>query len=261
MADALSHSKDPSQRLVDAMNSICEKAKRQGCRVWIDAEQHALQPAIDRWAVDFMRKHNTGERAVVYNTVQAYLKYSRNTLREHMDVARRESWTLGIKLVRGAYIGSDPRHIIHDTKSETDACYDGIVGELLSGGSFGLPGDLRARTDLFIAGHNPRSVSAALDLIESLKSRGELHVLPDFGQLQGMADELGCEIIQCGERLGKETAGAVQPRVFKCLTWGSVQECMQFLLRRMVENRGGAERVRDGRAALLVELKRRLWTW
>jgi proline dehydrogenase len=46
--------------------------------------------------------------------------------------------------------------------------------------------------------------------------------------------------------------------VYKCLTWGSVQECMQYLLRRAVENSGGTVRMKDGYAAYLGELKRRM---
>jgi proline dehydrogenase len=79
---------------------------------------------------------------------------------------------------------------------------------------------------------------------------------------QGMADEVGCKLLDDCERLrlqhqsGNEMA--VVPKAYKCLTWGSLQECMQYLVRRVVENRGGMERMRDGLSAYQAELKRRL---
>lgn len=78
-----------------------------------------------------------------------------------------------------------------------------------------------------------------------------------------MADEVGCKLLDDCERLkigrhgGSETR--IVPQAYKCLTWGSVQDCMQFLVRRVVENRGGLDRMRDGLAAYQGELKRRIF--
>ena len=115
---------------------------------------------------------------------------------------------------------------------------------------------------LFLAGHNLTSVSKVSNLIRELQEQGKLKTLPESGQLQGMADQLGCELLQHGE----DTARAFQSgarmvaisRVYKCLTWGSVQECMQYLVRRAVENRGATGAVKDGIPALARELKRRM---
>ena len=101
--------------------------------------------------------------------------------------------------------------------------------------------------------------------MQTLSAAGRLKTKPEFGQLQGMADELGCSVLQrademratAGEESGNAAAPAV-PLVYKCLTWGSVQECMQYLLRRAVENSGGTDRMKDGYAAYLVELRRRV---
>lgn len=84
-----------------------------------------------------------------------------------------------------------------------------------------------------------------------------------------MADELGCSVLQRADEMrasgtkakavgkGAATAAAV-PLVYKCLTWGSVQECMQYLLRRAIENSGGTARMKDGYAAYVAELRRRV---
>lgn len=254
---------EPPAAFTDAMNQICDKAQALGCRLWVDSEQQAVQTSIDRWTIPFMRKYNTHGNAVVYNTLQAYLKESRSKLTAQLRAAKEQDFTLAIKLVRGAYIDSDPRERIHDTKEDTDASYNGIVHDLLSGTNLGLSqGETLPKVQLFLAGHNPASVGAAIDLMQSLAVAGKLHVKPDFGQLQGMADELGCSALQRADQLRekqKEAGSRVAvPLVYKCLTWGSVQECMQYLLRRAVENSGGTARMKDGYAAYLGEAKRRI---
>ena len=244
------------------MDAIIQKAASQNCRVWIDAEQQVLQPSIDRWTIDLMRKYNRKGEAVLYNTLQAYLKESRKKLEHQLQAAHREGWTLGIKLVRGAYIQNDIRDRIHDTKAQTDESYDSIVRDLLSGSVNGVPQQDFPKMQLFLAGHNAASVSKASDLIRDLQEQGRLKTMPKFGQLQGMADQLGCELLQFGEDMAgafKSRARPVAtPRVYKCLTWGSVQECMQYLVRRAVENRGATGAVADGMPALARELRRRM---
>lgn len=250
------------QAFVDAMNAIVQKARDRNCRIWIDAEQQILQHSIDSWTIDLMRKHNRNGKAVLYNTIQAYLKASREKLKHQLRLSHQEGWTLAIKLVRGAYIENDIRERIHDTKARTDECYDGIVRDLLSGQVEGIPEHDFPKMQLFLAGHNATSVAKASNLIRDLQEQGKLKTLPEFGQLQGMADQLGCELLQHGE----ETARALEdsarpiavPRVYKCLTWGSIQQCMQYLVRRAVENHGATGAVKDGMPALARELKRRM---
>ena len=132
----------PCPEFVEAMDAICQKAKVKNCRIWIDAEQDAVQGGIDEWTIELMRKYNADGygKALIYNTIQAYLRRSRTKLEEQLKLADKEGWTLAVKLVRGAYIGTDPRKNIHDTKKDTDDSYDGIVRDLLSGVGFGFQG-------------------------------------------------------------------------------------------------------------------------
>lgn len=240
------------------MDAICEKAEASNCRLWVDSEQQVVQKAIDRWTIDFMRKYNRNGKVVVYNTLQAYLKESRSKLQHQLSLADKEGWTLAVKLVRGAYIANDQRELIHDTKKDTDESYDGIVKDLLSGTNLGFPESSFPKMELFLAGHNPETITQAWELIQQLAAEGKLKVLPDFGQLQGMADHLGCGILQrCDDARGNAQSVAMVPKVYKCLTWGSIQECMQYLLRRLIENRGGADRMKDGLALYWAEVRRR----
>ncbi|KAF2174008.1 hypothetical protein M409DRAFT_62192 [Zasmidium cellare ATCC 36951] len=261
VTNALMKNEDPPEEFTAAMNAICDKALEKNCRIWVDAEQQVLQTAIDRWTIDVMRRYNNNGKALVYNTIQAYLKASRTKLKDQLAIAEREGWTLAVKLVRGAYIANDQRNLIHDTKQDTDNSYNGIVRDLLSGTNLGFSPENFPRVQLFLAGHNPESVARAWDLVQSLSNQNKLKVLPDFGQLQGMADELGCKVVKrCEDLEGQksEKANVVIPKAYKCLTWGSIQECMQYLLRRIIENRGGADRMKDGMAANWAELKRRV---
>ena len=111
--------------------------------------------------------------------------------------------------------------------------------------------------------HNPDSVMKAVRLSAALSEQNKLKVRPEFAQLQGMADVLGCQLLHYCEQLpmaSEANGGTVVsvPKVYKCLTWGSVQECMQYLFRRMIENSGATERMRDSLSSYRHELKVRM---
>ncbi|KAG7102779.1 proline dehydrogenase like protein [Verticillium longisporum] len=189
---ALSERFPPSAALASAMDSICACAAARGVRLLFDAEQAAVQQGIDDWTLTYQRKYNTVPgRAVIYGTYQAYLKSTPATLTRHLLTAQEQGFTLGVKLVRGAYLGSDPRHLINDTKDETDAAYDDMAEGMLRqqwGGRLRASGSFPP-VSLVVASHNVDSVRRARALVETGQARIEVA----FGQLQGMADELGVE--------------------------------------------------------------------
>ncbi|KAL2876331.1 proline dehydrogenase [Colletotrichum sp. CLE4] len=249
-----------SPALADAMNSICSLAAERGVRLFFDAEQASLQYGIDDWTMEYMRKYNTVPgQALVYGTYQAYLKSTPKTLSRHLRVAKEEGFTMGVKLVRGAYIGSDPRHLIHDTKEGTDACYDGIAKSLLKK-QWGdvLQGDLQMpQVSLVIASHNAESVRRAREICND----GDAKTQVAFAQLQGMADEVSCELVYPtnSKNVQKQQRAKSQAvEAYKYLVWGSTGECMKYLLRRAHENRDAVQRTRSGRNAMFNELVRRV---
>ena len=248
---------------VEAMERICQHAAAQGCRIWVDAEQQVLQATIDQWTIGFMRRFNRPRKqALIYNTIQAYLKSSRHKVQEQLRLAQEEGWRLGVKLVRGAYINNDTRSLIHNSKTDTDASYNGIVEDLLHGNIPAMRSQSTVELDLLLAGHNSETIRRAAGLASELAAQSKLRVKPEFGQLQGMADDIGCELLQIADNVGMEgdsaTSNTYIPKVYKCLTWGSIQECMQYLTRRLVENRGAAERMKVGAAEFRRELLRRI---
>lgn len=250
----------------EALDEICTETAKQGSRLWLDAEQQLLQPGLDNWAIELMRRYNTPtsmgalRAPLVYNTIQAYLKGARANVQRHLDEAEKGGFLLGVKLVRGAYIEHEVRGLIHDSKTETDDSYNGIAEMLIcrqgrQGRSDGEDGPAAA---LFLATHNAESADRAIQLYQGRLESGlpTVSVL-ECGQIMGMADELSCELVQRYETAALEgRAGA--PRTFKCMHWGTVSECMEYLHRRAIENRGAVERTHHMRAALAKEFRRRI---
>ncbi|TVY31568.1 putative proline dehydrogenase, mitochondrial [Lachnellula subtilissima] len=262
----LSQKTGPSAALKEAIDSICDLAATRDVRLLFDAEQQAVQAGIDAWTLKYMRAYNgkTPGKAIVYGTYQAYLKATPSILASHLAAARKDGFTLGIKLVRGAYLGSDPRHLIHDTKADTDDCYDGISASLARR-SYGsvlkpAPGETDfPPVNVVLAGHNHASVRKIQALRTEQAKHGEEQIDLVYAQLQGMADEVSCELVQAGRVEAGDAEMKVDiPKAYKYLVWGTTGECMKYLLRRAQENKDAVQRTRDGRNAMAAELVRRV---
>lgn len=250
------------ESVANAVDEICLAAKDQGSRLWLDAEQQVLQHGLDDWAIEIMRKHNRSESPLVYNTIQGYLKGSKANLDRHITLAAQEGWSLGIKLVRGAYIEHEIRSLIYDTKEDTDRSYDLIADTMLCRTMPNNAKDLRfPNAALFLATHNAASAAKAIATHQALLLSHQPTVLLECGQIQGMADELSCELVQNYEQAMKDSnaANVSVPKAFKCMAWGSVAECMQYLHRRAIENKGAVERTQHMVTALRQELRRRIF--
>ncbi|KAE9368691.1 FAD-linked oxidoreductase [Stipitochalara longipes BDJ] len=263
----LTNQRDPSPALREAIDSVCNLAAERGVRLLFDAEQQAVQGGIDAWTLEYMRKFNKNSsgKAVIYGTYQAYLKATPTVLASHLAAARQDGFTLGVKLVRGAYLGSDPRHLIHDTKAQTDAAYNGIAGSLAlrSYNSILQPTGSDKNTEfpevnVVLAGHNHISVRRIQALRTAQAQNGELQTELVYAQLQGMADEVSCELVQAGQVEGEAEVKVDVPKAYKYLVWGTTGECMKYLLRRAQENRDAVERTLEGRNAMAAELWRRV---
>lgn len=278
--DALNRGDPIPPSVWEAMRAICEQAARQGSRLWIDAEQQVFQDTIDAWTIELMRTYNRNGNVVVYNTIQAYLKASAENVQRHLIAAQKEGWTLGIKLVRGAYIAHDVRSRIHDTQEDTDNNYNNIVEKLVTK-QFPLP--LNSKSDnndslnlpfpdvrLMVATHNSTSVRKATTLHRSRIIQNKPTIPVEFGQLQGMADEISCELVSQSKKANHTATNSgdsdlsvreriAVPKAFKALAWGTTEECLHFLLRRAVENKGAVQRTRHMAAALREEAWRRMF--
>ena len=131
---------------------------------------------------------------------------------------------------------------------------------------------LRWRADVIFASHNVDTVRKALGHLERHRARaaeamtGTLQSL-GFAQLMGMADEVSMEVASHLKELIRQRsivdAGLRLPpiTVYKYTTWGTLKECVLYMLRRAEENRDAVERSRFSRKIVALELRRRLIPW
>ncbi|RKF79058.1 putative proline dehydrogenase, mitochondrial [Golovinomyces cichoracearum] len=250
-------------KIRDAIDSICRIATKRGVRLLFDAEHVAQQKGIDMWSLEWMAKYNREGRAVVYGTYQAYLKNTPQVLAHHLLAARDQRFTLGVKLVRGAYLHTDPRHLIHDTKEETDIAYDSIAESLvcreygnfipmIDGSNTTFP-----RVDIVLASHNKISLQKIQAIQIEQQSKGKACEDLVYAQLKGMADEVSCKFILSKALRLREGKKSVA-KIYKYLVWGTVGESMKYLSRRAHENRDVIERTKEERNAMWREIIRRL---
>lgn len=268
----LQNSLAPSEYMDAAIRKACDATIAKGTRLLVDAEEQAVQPGIENWVMKYQKYCNlqTPGKATIYCTYQAYLKSTPTTIAKHLAMAERDGYTLGVKLVRGAYMKIEPRHVIWDTKEDTDVCYDGVVEAILTRRYNSMlppaPESVAKETmppvNLIIATHNRESVKKAHSIRLQQVQNSEPRIDLSYAQLQGMADEVSCDLINGFQDAARQHPHQVleSPNVYKLLTWGSVQECMGFLLRRALENTEAVARTKDSQKAMMEELWRRIKT-
>jgi len=183
----------------------------------------------------------------VYNTYQQYLKNGYSKLQRDIQLANKEGFKLGIKLVRGAYIEQEKvlskkfgyEYPINPTIGDTHTAYDSAVDLILS--------DI-AKTDTLsvcIAGHNEDSVKNAYKLMKE-KNIPLNTKRVYFAQLYGMCDHISLTLAKNGVN------------ALKFVPYGPMQYVIPYLHRRMIENRGVIGKTQKERMLLKKEITRRL---
>ena len=223
-----------------------------------------MNAGIDRWTLGLQRRYNK-DKAFMYNTYQAYLLSTPAKLAQHLAAAARDGYVPGIKVVRGAYLSSEPRSAVCKSKEETDEVYDGLIEALLSRRynnvlkpSSDSSNQTFPKVALMIASHNAPSIQKSQAIRSEQARRSEERIECAYAQLQGMADEISCELVQASKAASDGDAAFVdKPMPFKCATWGTLEECMNFLVRRASENQDAAGRTVETNNAMRRELVRR----
>ncbi|CAG9940282.1 unnamed protein product [Clonostachys rosea f. rosea IK726] len=259
VSSALEAQKPIPEQMIEALEDVCNAAVKRKARILVDAEQHYIQTGIDLVAMELMQKYNRNGQAIVFNTYQAYLKRTPQVLQKDLKEAKTGDFVLGVKLVRGAYINSEPRHLINDNKEETDISYDGIAHRLLRG-HYPLEEQVDEplpRLELFLATHNRASVLKAYELQKAHEKDDLPLTKVQYGQLLGMADGVSCALLQLKQE-AIDNGSTISPEAYKCLSWGTLEECSSYLLRRAVENRDAVTRTEEEYHALKKEAIRRL---
>lgn len=247
-----------------AVHEMCQLAQERGVSILIDAEQAQLQDGIDNWVLYYMQHYNK-DRAVVYGTYQAYAKRTPGLLAKHVADACKNNYVLGVKLVRGAYLGSDARELFWETIEGTHKCYDNLAECIMRRQYDGLLQPVEGatkefpRVELLLASHNAESVRKAQVIRDQQAKAGEQRIRLTYGQLMGMADHVSCEIVQqANERQQHLTPTTEIPNGVKYIVWGTLGLSMKYLLRRAYENKDAVSRTADARQALGREIAVRL---
>jgi hypothetical protein len=244
-----------------AILAACDAAAAKGVSLLPGAEEEITNPGLEAWTLALQKTYNTPARgrAVVYTTYQCYLRSIPTRLASHLEKASKEGYIAGVKLVRGAYLSSEPKELTFDNKEGTDKCYDACAAAVLSQSwtdevPSPRPGTPFPKVNIVLATHNLPSITLAKTIRSAQLATTPAQSLPrlTYAQLQGMADEISQELVQDETMKRDEMA-----KVVKCMTWGTTTECLNFLLRRASENKEAAERTGDTRKAMGAEIWRR----
>ncbi|KAI0369890.1 FAD-linked oxidoreductase [Pilatotrama ljubarskyi] len=267
------------RELREDLVSLCTRAKERGVRLIFDAEYSWYEPAIDAFTLEMMRRFNelpppprrpwfgvarTTEQEtkmvqpLVYATYQAYLRRTPEYLAQSMRAARKEGYSLGVKLVRGAYhpheliahpattatadaslaspttstslsISPDPVPPVWTTKEDTDARYNACVRTLISA----VRQDVESRKGgppsigVLFGTHNRESAGL---IVEELVKQGLATV--EDGGVVSVGDE-AAERVTMGQLYGMSAAltshlvGRIRsssPFVIKYIPYGQLSE-------------------------------------
>lgn len=258
----MANNEDPSRQMAEAMHAVCKASRDRNIYLLPAAEKTWSLEGFHRWCMDLQREYNVHGKSLLYGTYQAYLKQNPQNVAKHMEQAKAEGFTLGVKLVRGAYLGSEPRDLIWPNIDDTHEAYNTTASALIHRDYNEFlkpttPGATFPDINVVIASHNAETVEKAQSLRQAQASRSEPLTPLVYAQLQGMADEVSCTLLAAAKaNEGKEEV--VQEKVYKCTTWGEMHECLNYLLRRAAENKDAASRTRSTREAMGVEIRRRM---
>ncbi|XP_042420283.1 proline dehydrogenase 1, mitochondrial-like [Zingiber officinale] len=228
------------------LSAICQRCAQADIPLLIDAEYSSVQPAIDYLTYWAALKFNHGDRPTVYGTIQTYLRDSRERMMNAAEGAAAAGVSLGVKLVRGAYLSRETRLAaamaapspLHGSIQETHRCFNDCA-------SFMIERVSRGAAAVVVATHNLQSAQAAALKAQEL-GIGKEDERVKFAQLMGMANGLS---------YGLRNAGF---QVSKYLPFGPVEQVIPYLLRRAEENRGLLSASAADRQLMRKELSRRL---
>lgn len=226
----------------ERMFIICEAALKCNVGIMIDAEESWIQDPIDRLVMEMMQQYNK-EKVIVYNTIQLYRKDRLDFLKISHNIAQKNYFKLGVKLVRGAYMEKERERAlingydspIQNTKEDTDKDYNLAVNYCL------LNLD---DISFIVASHNEYSnLLAANYLLDNQLPKNHPHV--HFSQLYGMSDDITFNLADMGFSASKY------------LPYGPLNDVIPYLMRRAIEN--SSVKGQTGRELMLInkEIERR----
>lgn len=224
------------------VNTICEASFNADKPIYIDAEETWIQNPIDRLVEEMMAKYNT-KKAIVYTTLQLY-RWDRNDyFLGLIKDARANSYKLGIKIVRGAYLEKENDRAramgyptpINPSKEATDREYNKAVQIFVENIDV---------VDICVGTHNEESCRLLLELMKE-KNLPNNHPNIYFSQLFGMSDTISFNLSKAGYN------------VSKYLPFGPVESTLPYLTRRAEENTAIAGQMSKELEIIVKERERR----
>lgn len=208
-------------RVKNRIHNICKIAYDNNVRIFIDAEESWIQPAIDDLAHNMMREFNT-QKCIVFNTIQLYRHDRLAFLKASFEDAVTHNYFLGVKLVRGAYMEKERERAvklgypspIQPDKASSDKDYNDALRFCINHID---------KISVCAGSHNEQSSMLLTQLMaEKGLSNNDHRVY--FSQLYGMSDHISFNLSSAGFN------------VAKYLPYGPVKAVMPYLFRRAAEN-------------------------
>ena len=230
------------EKVQGRFQAICAAAYEQKIPLLIDGEESWMQEAADTLVLQMMQQYNK-EKPYIFNTLQAYRWDRLERLKQWKATAEKEGFTLGIKVVRSAYMEKERLRAqqmgyvspICETKKATDDNFNTIVSYIVENLS---------TISIFLGTHNEESSYLLLEAMEQNKiPKNDPRIW--FGQLYGMSDHISYNLSAQGYQ------------VSKYLPFGPVKDVMPYLMRRAEENTSVAGQTNRELDLLTKERKRR----
>ncbi|MDR3236519.1 MAG: proline dehydrogenase family protein [Prevotellaceae bacterium] len=204
----------------ERLDVLCSAANEQGKKMFIDAEETWINPAINEAAEMMMAKYNK-ERHVVYTTIQFYTVDAVSYLQRLIDDA---PYKVALKLVRGAYHEQENERAAHagyptpilPGKVATDESYNAGLRLCMAH---------LDKVSFCAATHNVDSINLLIALMNERNISADSHII-SFSQLYGMRDNLTFGLASEGYN------------VSKYVPYGPLKEVIPYLIRRAEENSG-----------------------
>ncbi len=230
------------RNILKRLDTICYTAHGRDVGVYFDAEETWIQDIIDHLVRVMMKRYNK-EKVIVYNTYQMYRKDRLQFLIDSHQLAKKDGYLLGAKIVRGAYMEKERARAtkmkykspINDSKAATDDLYNTAIK---------FCAENYKEISFCNATHNAESNMILVDLIQK-KGIDPKHPHVSFCQLYGMSDNISFNLANGGYN------------VAKYVPYGQVEEVMPYLIRRAQENSAVAGEMSREYKQVLGEIKRR----
>ncbi|MCH4823021.1 proline dehydrogenase family protein [Gramella lutea] len=214
--------KEEWERVKKRVDTLCSKAHELNVRLYADGEETWMQTAADDLMEEMMRKYNTGEKVIIYNTLQCYRWDRLDYLKELHEKAKKEGFKIGAKIVRGAYMEKENARAkklgypspICESKEATDVNFNSTLSYCLNH---------LEEISVFIGTHNEVSSYLGLQIMED-KGLSIDDERIWFSQLYGMSDHISYNLARKGYN------------AVKLVPFGPVRDVVPYLLRRAQEN-------------------------